>query len=189
MSGFSEMLAAGYGGDEPSLTLGAALEGNRIYREPRIRLPLATVNRHGLIAGATGTGKTKTLQLLTEQLSAHGIPVFVADMKGDLSGLAMPGESSERVTARAADIGWEWKAKGVPVEFVSLTGALGVQLRATVSSFGPLLLGKVLSLNETQTSVLTMVFKYADDNQLHSSILPIYVPCFSSWVRTRENPR
>jgi DNA helicase HerA-like ATPase len=92
--------------------------------------------------------------------------VFVADMKGDLSGLAMPGEATPRVSGRASDIGWDWKAKGVPVEFVSLTGALGVQLRATVSSFGPLLLGKVLSLNETQTSVLAMVFKYADDNQL-----------------------
>ena len=125
-------------------------------------------NRHGLVAGATGTGKTRTLQLLTEQLSAQGVPVFVADMKGDLSGLADAGRGvgpSER--ARSADIGWDWKPKGVPVEFVSLTGALGVQLRATVSSFGPLLLGKVLSLNETQTSVLTMVFKYADDNELH----------------------
>jgi hypothetical protein len=88
-------------------------------------------------------------------------------MKGDLSGLAMPGEATDRVNSRSADIGWDWKPKGVPVEFVSLTGGLGVQLRATVSSFGPLLLGKVLSLNDTQTSVLTMVFKYADDNGLH----------------------
>ena len=166
MSAFTEMLAAGYGTDEPSLVLGAALEGGQVHKEPKIRLPLSMANRHGLVAGATGTGKTRTLQLLTEQLSAQGVPVFVADMKGDLSGLAMPGEASPRVSGRAADIGWEWKAKGVPVEFVSLTGALGVQLRATVSSFGPLLLGKVLSLNETQTSVLAMVFKYSDDNQL-----------------------
>ncbi|HEX5963224.1 MAG TPA: helicase HerA-like domain-containing protein [Gemmatimonadales bacterium] len=166
MTAFTEMLAAGYGADEPSLVLGAALEGSQVHREPKIRLPLAMANRHGLVAGATGTGKTKTLQLLTEQLSDQGVPVFVADMKGDLSGLAMPGEVTPRVSGRASDIGWDWKAKGVPVEFVSLTGALGVQLRATVSSFGPLLLGKVLSLNETQTSVLAMVFKYADDNQL-----------------------
>src|SRR3954451_21928278 len=135
---FDAMLAAGYGGNEPSLILGAALEGTVLHPEPHVRLPLATVNRHGLVAGATGTGKTKTLQLLTEQLSQLGVPVFVADMKGDLSGLAMPGEASDRVSARAADIGWEWKPSGVPVEFVSLTGALGVQLRATVSSFGPL---------------------------------------------------
>ncbi len=166
MTAFTDMLAAGYASEEPSLVLGAALEGTQIHQEPKVRLPLAMVNRHGLVAGATGTGKTKTLQLLTEQLSAQGVPVFVADMKGDLSGLAMPGETAPKVAARAGDIGWDWKAKGVPVEFVSLTGALGVQLRATVSSFGPLLLGKVLSLNDTQTSVLTMVFKYADDNQL-----------------------
>jgi uncharacterized protein len=168
MSGtaFTDMLAAGYGENEPALTLGAALEGARIHQEPKIRLPLSTVNRHGLIAGATGTGKTKTLQLLTEQLSALGVPVFVADMKGDLSGLAVPGAPGERVSARATDIGWDWKPVGVPVEFVSLSGALGVQLRATVSSFGPLLLGKVLSLNDTQTSVLAMMFKYSDDHQL-----------------------
>jgi uncharacterized protein len=166
MSAFTELLAAGYAVDEPSVVLGAALAGTQVHQEPKVRLPLSMANRHGLVAGATGTGKTRTLQLLTEQLSAQGVPVFVADMKGDLSGLAMPGESSARVTARAGEIGWDWKSAGVPVEFVSLTGSLGVQLRATVSSFGPLLLGKVLSLNETQTSVLTMVFKYADDNQL-----------------------
>jgi hypothetical protein len=172
MTAFTEMLAAGYGADEPSLVLGSALEGSGVHREPKIRLPLSMATRHGLVAGATGTGKTKTLQLLTEQLSAHGVPVFVADMKGDLSGLAMPGEVTPRVTGRATDIGWEWKPKGVPVEFVSLTGALGVQLRATVSSFGALLLGKVLSLNDTQTSVLSMVFKYSDDNQLPLLDLP-----------------
>ena len=166
MTAFTDMLAAGHASDEPSLVLGAALEGSQVHQEPKVRLPLSMANRHGLVAGATGTGKTRTLQLLTEQFSAHGVPVFVADMKGDLSGLAVPGEATPRVTARAAEIGWDWKAKGVPVEFVSLTGALGVQLRATVSTFGPLLLGKVLSLNDTQTSVLTVVFKYADDNQL-----------------------
>jgi DNA helicase HerA-like ATPase len=169
---FDAMLAAGYGGNEPSLILGAALEGTVLHPEPHVRLPLATVNRHGLVAGATGTGKTKTLQLLTEQLSQLGVPVFVADMKGDLSGLAMPGEATEPVRSRASDTGWNWKPFGVPVEFVSLSGALGVQIRATVSSFGPTLLGKVLSLNETQTSVLAMVFKYADDSQLPLLDLP-----------------
>ncbi|HKU59811.1 MAG TPA: helicase HerA-like domain-containing protein [Gemmatimonadales bacterium] len=167
MSTFDEILKAGYGFTDPSVTLGAALEaGGKVHPEPKVRIPLAMMNRHGLIAGATGTGKTKTLQLLTEQLSAQGVPVFVADIKGDLSGLAMPGEASDRVTARAGDVGWQWTAKGVPVEFASLSGKLGVQLRATVSSFGPLLLGKALSLNDTQTSVLTMVFRYADDSQL-----------------------
>ena len=167
MTTFDEMLKAGYGFTDAAVTLGAGLEaGGAVHPEPKVRIPLAMMTRHGLIAGATGTGKTKTLQLLTEQLSAQGVPVLVADVKGDLSGLAMPGEANERVSGRATDIGWSWKPAGVPVEFVSLSGKLGVQLRATVSSFGPLLLGKALSLNDTQTSVLTMVFRYADDSQL-----------------------
>jgi hypothetical protein len=172
MTSFTDMLAAGYGFSDPAITLGSALEGGRVHQEPKIKVPIAMMNRHGLVAGATGTGKTRTLQLLTEQLSAQGVPVFVADIKGDLSGLAVPGEANDRITGRASDIGWSWTAAGVPVEFVSLTGGLGVQLRATVSSFGPLLLGKALSLNETQTSVLTLVFKYADDSQLPLLDLP-----------------
>ncbi len=167
MTSFSDMLTAGYGFGDAAVVLGAALEGaTTVHQEPKVRVPVAMMNRHGLVAGATGTGKTRTLQLLAEQLSALGVPVFVSDIKGDLSGLAMPGEASDRVSGRAKDIGWQWAAAGVPVEFVSLTGALGVQVRATVSSFGPLLLSKALSLNETQTSVLTLVFKYADDSQL-----------------------
>ena len=176
------MLAAGYGFTDPSVTLGAALEagGGKTHPEPKIRIPLAMMNRHGLIAGATGTGKTKTLQLLTEQLSAQGVPVFVGDMKGDLSGLAMPGESNDRVTSRASDVGWTWKPAGVTRRVCEPHRRTGVQLRATVSSFGPLLLGKVLALNETQTSVLTMVFKYADDNQLLLLDFPTCAPCSSS---------
>jgi len=172
MTSFTDMLAAGYGFTDPAITLGSALEGGTVHQEPKIKVPIAMMNRHGLVAGATGTGKTRTLQLLTEQLSAQGVPVFVADIKGDLSGLAVPGQVNDKITGRASAIGWSWTAAGVPVEFVSLTGALGVQLRATVSSFGPLLLGKALSLNETQTSVLTLVFKYADDNQLPLLDLP-----------------
>jgi uncharacterized protein len=105
MAEFSEALATGYGFTGPSATLGAALEGGTAHAEPKIRIPLAMLNRHGLVAGATGTGKTKTLQLLAEQLSAQGIPVFVADIKGDVSGLAMPGESNDRITERAASTG------------------------------------------------------------------------------------
>jgi uncharacterized protein len=172
-SSFDQMLTAGYGFTDPAVTLGAALERDAaVHQDPKIKIPLAMMNRHGLIAGATGTGKTRTLQLLTEQLSAQGVPVFAADVKGDLSGLAVPGDANERVTGRAKEIGWAWKPAGVPVEFVSLSGKLGVQLRATVSSFGPLLLGKALSLNDTQTSVLTMVFKYCDDAQLPLLDLP-----------------
>ena len=127
-----DMLKAGYGFTDPSVTLGAALEGATVHPEPKIRIPLAMMNRHGLVAGATGTGKTKTLQLLAEQLSAAGVPVFVADIKGDLSGLAMPGEANDRIADPGHSVGWDWKPAGVPVEFVSLTGKLGVQLRATV---------------------------------------------------------
>ena len=121
------------------------------------------LNRHGLVAGATGTGKTKTLQLLAEQLSAQGVPVFAADIKGDLSGLSTPGESGEKITARAASVGQTWTATGFPVEYFALGGqGTGIPLRATMSSFGPVLLAKVLGLNETQESSLGLVFHYAD---------------------------
>jgi DNA helicase HerA-like ATPase len=149
-----------------ALTLGAPVYQGECDPEPLVTLPLAMANRHGLIAGATGTGKTKSLQLLAEQLSAAGVPVFLADLKGDLSGIGMPGESNDRVIQRAKDTGFAWRPAARPVEFLSLTGQKGAQLRATVSSFGPLLLAKVLGLNDTQTSVLTLVFKYCDDRKL-----------------------
>jgi DNA helicase HerA-like ATPase len=121
------------------------------------------LNRHGLVAGATGTGKTKTLQLVAEQLSAAGVPVFVADIKGDLSGLAAAGEPGDRITQRAADTGDDWRPAAYPVEFLAIGGlGTGVPLRATVSSFGPVLLAKVMGLNETQESSLGLVFHYAD---------------------------
>jgi DNA helicase HerA-like ATPase len=153
-------------GPGAALTLGAIVHGGTCHAEPIARLPLAMANRHGLIAGATGTGKTKSLQLLAEQFSAAGVPVFLADLKGDLSGMAAAGEANDKITARARDTGFAWQGAPCPVEFLSLTGKRGAQLRATVSSFGPLLLAKVLGLNETQTSVLTMVFKFADDHKL-----------------------
>ncbi len=166
MASFDAALAAAYGFPDPCAIIGAALDGPTPHPEPKVRIPLSMMNRHGLVAGATGTGKTKTLQLLAEQLSALGVPVFLADIKGDVSGLAKAGESNDRITERASSTGCQWSPSGYPVEFVSLTGKLGVQLRATVSSFGPLLLSKVLTLNETQTSVLTLVFKFCDDQQL-----------------------
>jgi DNA helicase HerA-like ATPase len=166
MSDLKSTLEKGYAFPGGSVTLGAGLVGTELVTEPKVRFPLAMMNRHGLIAGATGTGKTKTLQLIAEQLSAQGVPVFVADLKGDLSGIAMPGEASPRVTERSASVGYEWKPAGAPVEFVSLTGKLGVQLRSTVTSFGPLLLAKVLQLNDTQESVLGLVFKFCDDQGL-----------------------
>ena len=157
---------AAFPSDAPAITLGSIVHDGESHAEPVARIPLAMLTRHGLVAGATGTGKTKSLQLMAEQLSAAGVPVFVADVKGDVSGMAAPGESTPRVTQRAAETGYAWKPTAFPAEFLSLTGALGAQLRATVSSFGPILLAKVLDLNETQTSVLAMVFKYADDRGL-----------------------
>jgi DNA double-strand break repair helicase HerA and related ATPase len=149
-----------------TLTLGAPMRDGECLPEPLVSLPLAMMNRHGLIAGATGTGKTRTLQLLAEQLSAAGVPVFLADIKGDLSGLGIAAEASDRVNTRAKETGYAWRGMGCPVEFLSLTGGKGAQLRATVSSFGPLLLSRVLGLNETQASVLSLVFKYCDDRKL-----------------------
>jgi DNA helicase HerA-like ATPase len=165
-SKFVDAVRAAFPAGEGSLALGAPILNGECHPEPVVALPLAMMNRHGLIAGATGTGKTKTLQLLAEQLSAAGVPVFLADIKGDVSGIGAPGESNDRVIQRARETGWTWKAAACPVEFLSLTGARGAQVRATVSSFGPLLLAKVLGLNETQTSVLSVVFKYCDDRQL-----------------------
>ncbi len=163
---FVESLRATYPDGPPAITLGAAMHGGEVHPEPRVSIPLAMMNRHGLIAGATGTGKTRTLQLVAEQLSAAGVPVFLSDIKGDVSGISEPGETNDRIAARARETGYAWNASGFPMELLSLSGKLGAQLRATVSSFGPLLLAKVLGLNETQTSVLTMVFKYCDDRKL-----------------------
>jgi DNA helicase HerA-like ATPase len=148
------------------IPLGAVIHDGQFHPEPLVGLPLPMMNRHGLIAGATGTGKTKTLQLLAERLSAAGVPVFVSDVKGDVAGLAAEGTTSQRIEERAQQTGTSWKPQAFPVELLSLTGKLGAQLRATVSSFGPLALGKVLGLNDTQSSVLALVFKYCDDRKL-----------------------
>ncbi len=156
-------IAAGYAVQGPALELGAVSAGGRTHPGAQVRLPLAVLNRHGLIAGATGTGKTRTLQLMAEQLSAAGVPVVLADLKGDLAGLARPGEPTERVTRRAADTGDPWQATGFPVEYLALGGlGTGVPVRATVSDFGPTLLAKVLGLNATQESSLGLVFHHAD---------------------------
>ncbi|MDO9496585.1 MAG: DUF853 family protein, partial [Nocardioides sp.] len=156
-------VAPGYAFEGAALDLGGLMLDAVTLSDVRIRIPLAMVNRHGLVAGATGTGKTKTLQLLAEQLSAQGVPVFAADIKGDLSGLATPGETSEKVAARAKSVGQEWAATGFPVEFYALGGqGTGIPLRVTMSAFGPTLLSKVLGLNDTQESSLGLVFHYAD---------------------------
>ncbi len=164
---FRDAMTAGYTLTEPSLVIGSAMRDGELFNDTRVAVALSMMNRHGLIAGATGTGKTKTLQLLAGQLSLAGVPVFVADIKGDLTGLAAAGDGTNpKVQERAASMAWTFAPAGHPVEFLSLTGKLGAQVRATVHSFGPLLLGRVLGLNDTQTSILALIFKYCDDNDL-----------------------
>jgi DNA helicase HerA-like ATPase len=164
---FKDAITNGYALTEPGLVIGSAMRDGELFNDSRVQVALSMLNRHGLIAGATGTGKTKTLQLLAGQLSKAGVPVFVADIKGDLTGLGAPGDASNpKVQERAASLAWTFEGAGHPVEYLSLSGKLGAQVRASVHSFGPLLLGKVLDLNQTQTSILSLVFKYCDDNVL-----------------------
>src|SRR5262245_32144245 len=164
---FRDEMAQGYALTEPGIVIGSAMLNGELDNDHRVQVALSMMNRHGLIAGATGTGKTKTLQLLAGELSKAGVPVFVADIKGDVTGIAAPGDGTNpKVIERAQSLGWTFEPAGHAVEFLSLSGALGAQVRATVHSFGPLLLGKVLDLNETQTSILALVFKYCDDNDL-----------------------
>jgi uncharacterized protein len=159
-------IVAGYTFQDATLDLGALVNGDPVA-SAQIRIPLAMTNRHGLIAGATGTGKTRTLQSLAEQLAAKGVPVFAADIKGDLTGVATAGEPNEKLLARTAAIGQDWRPAASVTEYFALGGVgKGVPVRATVSGFGPLLLSKVLGLNETQESSLGLVFHYADAHGL-----------------------
>lgn len=160
-------IRAGYAFEGGALHFGATVIDGKAHPDAPVRIPLSTLNRHGLVAGATGTGKTKTLQLMAEQLSGQGVPVFLADIKGDLSGLATAGQANDKLTARATDVGQQWVGTAYPTEFLSLGGlGNGIPIRATITSFGPTLLSKVLGLNETQESSLGLVFHYADKNGL-----------------------
>lgn len=163
---FVAQMNTGYSCNGDSIVLGCAMLDGQPVAEAQVKIPLKTINRHGLIAGATGTGKTKTLQVLTEQLSQRGVPVLLMDVKGDLSGIAKPGEEKSFITERHGKIKIPFSAKGYPVELMTLSQQDGVRLRATVSEFGPVLLSRILDLNDTQAGVLAVVFKYCDDNQL-----------------------
>jgi DNA helicase HerA-like ATPase len=166
INSFLKHINDGYACKGEFITLGSAILDGEVIAEARVKVPLKTMNRHGLIAGATGTGKTKTLQVFSEQLSEKGIPVLLMDVKGDLSGIAMPGEEKPFITERHAKIGLPFSAKGYPVELLSLSQQEGVRMRATVSEFGPVLLSRILDLNDTQEGVISVIFKYCDDNQL-----------------------
>jgi uncharacterized protein len=163
---FIEQITRGYTSKGDSIVLGAAMLDGEPLAEAQVSIPLKTMNRHGLIAGATGTGKTKTLQVISEQLSAKGVPVLLMDVKGDLSGIARPGEEKSFIHERHTKINLPWQAREFPVELMTLSEQEGVRLRATVSEFGPVLLSRILDLNDTQAGVLAVIFKYCDDKKL-----------------------
>lgn len=171
-SAFKETIETGYQFKGPSLILGGSVLEKEPIEQLLVRIPLRTLNRHGLIAGATGSGKTKTLQIIAEQLSHEGVPSLLMDIKGDLSGIAQPSGGHPKIDERHAKIGIPFEANASPVELLSLSDEKGLRLRATVSEFGPVLFSKILGLNDTQSGVTAVVFKYCDDNNLPLVDLP-----------------
>jgi len=163
---FINHINLGYSSKGESITLGGAILEGETLQNTLIKVPLKTLNRHGLIAGATGTGKTKTIQVLSEQLSSHGIPVLMMDIKGDFSGIAKPGEKLPFITERHKKIGIPYSISGFPVELMTLSEQNGVRLRATISEFGPVLFSRILDLNDVQAGVVSVIFKYCDDNNM-----------------------
>lgn len=163
---FIQEMLDGYTFKGDSIIVGGAMLDSKTIPDTLIRIPLKTMNRHGLISGATGTGKTKTLQVLAEQLSALSVPVLLMDVKGDLSGIAAPSDGHPKIDERHARIGLPFHAGASPVEFLSLSKENGVRLRATVAEFGPVLFSKILGLNETQSGIMAVIFKYCEDQDL-----------------------
>ena len=163
---FFSHIEKGYTTKGEFITMGAAMLNGETITDAHINIPLKTLNRHGLIAGATGTGKTKTLQVMAENLSNKGIPVLLMDLKGDLSGLAQPSPGHPKIDERHSKIGLPFTPSDFPVEILSLSEQDGVKLRATVSEFGPILLSRILDLSETQEGIVAVVFKYCDDHKL-----------------------
>lgn len=163
---FAAAMQAGYTFKGQAIELGGALHNGECPEGATVRLPLRMLNRHGLIAGATGTGKTKTLQVLAEQLSVAGVPTLLMDIKGDLSGIAAPAEPHPKIDERQQKMRIAWEPLHLPVELLSLSDEPGAKLRATASEFGPVLLSRILELNDTQSSILALIFKYCDDKGL-----------------------
>lgn len=163
---FIETIKPHYTAVPGTICLGGILQEDQLLRDLQLNIALKSMNRHGLIAGATGTGKTKTIQMLSEQLSGCGVPVLLMDIKGDLSGLAAPGVHSEAIANRQKMLRLDYKSVAYPVELLAMGNQPGVKVRATLLEFGPLLFAKMLDLNETQTSILSILFQYAKDNQL-----------------------
>lgn len=163
---FKTLLTGGQTYKKDFIVLGTGILDGEAISNCHIKIPLKTINRHGLIAGATGTGKTKTLQVIAEQLSLKGVPSVLMDLKGDLSGLAKPGEASDFIMKRSATIGVDYSPQGLPVELMTISNEKGVRLRATVSEFGPVLISQILEVNDTQQGVIALVFRYCDLHHL-----------------------
>jgi len=163
---FIQAVNDGYTFKGEHFAIGAAMLDGDVLKGTLVNLPLKTMNRHGLVAGATGTGKTKTLQLLTEGLSNASVPVLVMDVKGDFSGIAAAGTENDKIKERVDKTGLAWKASSFPVELMTLSDEKGVRLRSTVIEFGPVLMSKILGLNDTQEGVMAMIFKYCDDSKM-----------------------
>lgn len=163
---FIQQISEGYTFEGDSITLGGAVYEGECQTNTLVKVPLEMLNRHGLISGATGTGKTKTLQIIAEQMSAKGIPSLLMDIKGDLSGVAVPSGGHPKIDERHEQIGFPFEASGSPVEFLTLSDEPGARLRATVTEFGPVLFSRMLNLNDTQSGIMAVVFKYCDDNNL-----------------------
>lgn len=161
-----EVIDKGYSTKGDSIVLGAAMFDEETLTNSLVKIPLKTINRHGLIAGATGTGKTKTLQVFAENLSENGIPVLLMDVKGDLSGLAKPSSGHKKIDERHAQIGIPFTPKSFPVEMLTISEQNGTRLRATVSEFGPTLLSRILELSDVQSGIMAILFQYCDDNNL-----------------------
>jgi uncharacterized protein len=166
LENFKTQITEGYNFKGDSLILGTAIFNKEAQQNLHIKIPLSTINRHGLIAGATGTGKTKTVQVFAEALSEKSIPVLLMDIKGDLSGIGAEGSTNPKIEERHSKIGVQYQPKQFPVEFLTLSDEKGTRLRATVSEFGPVLVSKILELNDTQSGLVAILFKYCDDNNL-----------------------
>src|SRR5688500_11332820 len=163
---FVEQITTGYTCHGESIKIGAAMLDGKVIPEAEIFLPLKTLNRHGLVAGATGTGKTKTIQMISEGLSDASIPVLLMDIQGDMRGIGAAGAVNDKISARYAELKMTYTPAEFPVELFTLRGQKGVRLRATVSEFGPVLISKILGLNDTQGGVVAMIFKYCDDTKM-----------------------
>ncbi len=166
LSTFTVSESSKYKHSGAAISLGCAKLDGEVIPDFKIDIPLSTFNRHGLIAGATGTGKTKTIQVIAEQLSQNGVPCLLMDVKGDMSGLAAVGASNPKIEERMKLMNLEWKPSAFPVELLTISNEKGVRLRSTVLEFGPVLFSKILELNDTQAGVVSLVFKYCDDHQI-----------------------